>query len=111
MGEKYFNNDNIPDAKTANQISQTYKDAKDTYYVKANLNRWKKQFKKNLDDSMKSGNFTCLVSIPDNFEPIVYNCKDEYLEEEGFGKEIFIEWLESKGYCVEIWNWFFKIGW
>ena len=111
MGEKYLNNENIPDAKTANQISQSFKEANEISFMKANLKRWKKEFRKNLDDSMKSGKFACIVSIPENYEPVVYNAEGGYLKEEELGKDAFINWLENKGYKVEIWHWFFKIEW
>ena len=111
MGEKYLNNENIPDAKTANLTSQSFKEANEMRCVKTNTTRWKKEFRKNLDTAMKNGQFACLVSIPESYEPVVYNAKGGYLEEEGLGRDAFINWLENKGYRVEIWNWFFKIEW
>ena len=95
------------DARTAHLYSKEYGEINQIQSTQENLKRWKKEFKKSLDAAIKEGKFKCLVRIPRDIQPAFVDTP----EEEGYGSEIFVEWLRKKGYQVKIDLIWFIIQW
>lgn len=98
---------NVMDAKTAHLCSEEFREGNQKKQTKENIARWKKEFKKSLDAAIKEGKFKCLVRIPQDIQPAFVDTP----EEEGYGSEIFVEWLREKGYQVKIDLIWFVIKW
>lgn len=98
---------NVIDAKTAHQISIEYEEINRKVYIKENLKRWKKEFKKSLDSAIKDGKFKCAVNIPSEITSVwIDDPKEDF-----YGSEIFMAWLKEKGYQVRISSSWFIINW
>ena len=119
---------NVMDAKIAHCCSRLYEKRNQIQkqnIQKNNLKRWKREFKKNLDETIKEGRFKCLVRIPHDIQsdklrhwrrPLMkkYMKIQSFTnipEEEAYGSELFVEWLKEKGYQVEIDLIWFVIEW
>ena len=98
---------NVMDAKTAHQWSMEYEEINRKVYIKENLKRWKKEFKKSLNSAIKDGKFKCLISISSEIAPAFIDGPKEDL----YGSEIFVAWLKEKGYQVKVDPQWFIIGW
>lgn len=101
---------NVMNAKTAHFYSRKYGEINQKQkqnIQKNNLKRWKREFKKNLNETIKEGKFECLVRIPYNVQASLIDVP----EEEIYGSEIFVEWLKEKGYRIEVDLIWFIINW